>query len=216
MIDIHSHQIAPNTIYNLLIQDIDQFETCQNQWLSVGIHPWYIQDWPTQLTEIERLAINQKVLTIGECGLDRLIDLPIDRQLLIFEAQVLLAEQLKKPVIIHCVKAHNDLIAWKKKRQTTVPLIVHGFNNNKQILEQLLHNDFLISLGSALLNPDSNASKSIQYIPIGRLFLETDNSYLPIQTIYKAAAERLNCEIDILQKQISNNFADKFINTDDQ
>jgi TatD DNase family protein len=211
MFDIHSHQITPNTIYNLLIQDIGQFVGLQNQWLSVGIHPWYIQDWQTQLIEIEAIANNNNVLAIGECGLDRLIKIPINEQVPIFEAQVQLAERLNKPVVIHCVKAHNDLIAWKKQRKTTVPLIVHGFNNNRQILDQLLKNGFDISLGTALLNANSNASKSIQYIPVSRLFLETDDSDTSIETIYEAAARRLNCGIDILQKQISGNFADKFV-----
>ena len=211
MIDIHSHQISENTIYNLMIGDIGQYVNYQNQWLSISIHPWHIQDWPIQLIEIERLAANKNVLAIGECGLDRLLELPIDQQLPIFEAQVLLAERHNKPVIIHCVKAHYELIAWKKSRQTTVPLIVHGFNNNIQILEQLLKNDFSISLGSALLKSNSNASKSIRYIPLNKLFLETDNSNVSIETIYEAAAQRLNCEIDILQKQISDNFAGKFL-----
>jgi TatD DNase family protein len=211
MLDIHSHQITPNTIYNLLIQDIRQFVRLENQWLSVGIHPWYIQDWQTQLIEIEAIANNKNVLAIGECGLDRLIKIPINEQVPIFEAQVQLAEQLNKPVVIHCVKAHNDLIAWKKQRKTTVPLIVHGFNNNRQILDQLLKNGFDISLGTALLNANSNASKSIRHIPINRLFLETDDSITPIEIVYQVAAQRLNCEIDILQKQISDNFADKFL-----
>jgi TatD DNase family protein len=194
MLDIHSHHIAPNTIYNLLIQDISQFVDFQNQWLSIGIHPWYIQDWKVQLSEIEKLAASKNVIAIGECGLDRLIELPIEEQLPIFEAQVQLAETHNKPVIIHCVKAHNDLISWKKQRKTTVPLIVHGFNNNAQILEQLLKNGFDISLGAALLNPNSNASKIIQSIPFERLFLETDDSTASIEDIYKAATERLNCK----------------------
>ncbi len=212
MIDIHSHQIAPQTIFNLLIQDICKFENYQNQWLSIGLHPWYIDDWKVQFADIKRLVINKNVLAIGECGLDRLITLPIEDQLPIFEAQVQLAESLDKPVIIHCVKAHNDLIAWKQRRKTTVPLIVHGFNNNRQILEQLLKNGFLISLGSALLNPNFNASKVIQHIPANKLFLETDNAEISIKTVYEAAAQRLNCEVSALQKQISDNFASEFLN----
>lgn len=210
MFDIHSHRAAPNTIYNLLIQDIGQFTGLQNQWLSVGIHPWYITDWYSQLAEIENIALNKNVLAIGECGLDRLIELPITTQLVVFEAQVRLAERLNKPVIVHCIKAHNDLIAWKKQRPTTVPLVVHGFDNNRHILEQLLKHDFMISLGSALVNVNSNASKSVQYIPVNKLFLETDNANIPIKAVYEAASKRLNCEIDVLQKQISGNFTQIF------
>ncbi len=210
MLDIHSHKASSNTIYNLLIQDIGQFNGLQNQWLSVGIHPCYIADWSSQLAEVETFAVNKNVLAIGECGLDRLIELPIETQLVVFETQVRLAQRLNKPVIVHCTKAHNDLIAWKKQRPTTVPLIVHGFNNNIHILEQLLKHDFMVSLGSALVNVGSNASKSIQYIPLNRLFLETDNANIPIYAVYEAAAKRLNCKIDVLQKQISDNFVCEF------
>ena len=49
-----------------------------------------------------------------------------------------------KPVVIHCVKAYNELILLKKKLKPKVPWVVHGFNQNEQILNALLKNDFFI------------------------------------------------------------------------
>ena len=77
-----------------MIQDAKEFDGLQNGWISMGIHPWYAdaENWESQLRFIEKMAVHEKVLAIGECGLDRLISLPLDKQLMIFEIQVKIAE----------------------------------------------------------------------------------------------------------------------------
>lgn len=215
-LNFHTHHLLPHSnekrIYNLLIQHIDSFEKLNNSWVSVGIHPWYADagHWEEQLQKVEESAMNENVLAIGECGLDRLIALPLDTQMSIFNAQVTLAEKLGKPVIIHCVRAFNELIQWKKQTKPTVPLIVHGFNNKPEIAQQLLVQGFYFSLGSALLNPVSNASKVIKRIPIERLFLENDDRDTPIKMVYEVAATHLEMTISDLKNQIWANFATVF------
>ncbi len=68
----------------------------------------------------------------------------------ILEVQVRLAEELCKPLIIHCVKAYSELIAVRKRTKSSVAWIVHGYNNNERILRQLLDHGFYISVGAAL------------------------------------------------------------------
>ena len=215
-LNFHTHNFSPKldekSIYNLLIQDAKEFDDLQNDWISVGIHPWYAdaKNWESQLRIVEKMAVHEKVLAIGECGLDRLIELPIDKQLTIFEIQIKIAEYVQKPVIIHCVRAFNELLQWKKQTKQTVPLIVHGFNSKSEIAQQLLAHGFYFSLGAALLKGDSNASKIVKNLPVEKLFLENDNSNIPIEIIYEAAATQLQMTISELKNQIWANFVALF------
>lgn len=186
------------------------FET--SRWVSVGLHPWYAQPdtWENQLRQLESIVLHPAVKMVGECGLDRLIPLSLEIQLKVFEAQVQVAERVQKPVVIHCVRAFNELLQWHKHRRTQVPLIIHGFNNQPQIARQLLQKGFYFSLGGALLRQDSNASTLVREIPLERLFLENDDRDIPIQTIYQAAAEHLQCATGQLKSQIWSNFARLF------
>ena len=59
-------------------------------------------------------------LALGECGLDKKVQTPLDLQQEVFERQLTLAEKYKKPVIIHCVAAFQELIAIKKKLKLSV------------------------------------------------------------------------------------------------
>jgi TatD DNase family protein len=214
--NFHTHTISQNPkekgIYNLLIQDVEEFDNLQSEWISVGIHPWYADagKWERQLQIVERIAINEWVLAIGECGLDRLIELSLDKQLMIFEAQVRIAEQVQKPVIIHCVRAFNELLQWKKRRKPSVPLIIHGFNNKPEIARQLITHDFYLSLGTALLQSGSNAEKVLKIIPITKLFLENDDSDISIEMVYEIAAIQLEMTVSALKNQIWTNFATVF------
>ncbi len=215
-LNFHTHHLLQHSnekrVYNLLIQHIDSFEKLKNSWVSVGIHPWYAdaENWRQQLQKVEELAPNENVLAIGECGLDRMISMPLDKQLFIFNEQVKLAEKLRKPVIIHCVRAFSELLQWKKQRKPTVPLIVHGFNNKPEIAQQLLTHHFYFSFGTALLQLNSNASKVIKTLPPEKIFLENDDRSIPIEIIYEAAATQLQITISELKNQIWANFAAVF------
>lgn len=215
-LNFHTHNFQPKldekSIYNLLIQNAKEFDSLQNDWISVGIHPWYAdaENWESQLRLVEKMAVHEKVLAIGECGLDRLISLPLDKQLMIFEIQVKIAECVQKPVIIHCVRAFNELLQWKKQTKNTVPLIVHGFNNKPEIARQLVAHGFYFSLGVALLQTNSNAVKVLKIIPLTRLFLENDDKDILIESVYEAAAIHLEMTVSTLKTQIWANFAAVF------
>lgn len=207
-LNFHTHRIEPNegaeSIYNAHFSEA----TPDGQRISLGIHPWYIQETAidSQLGLIEQ-ALQQKQLTaVGECGLDRLTEAPLSQQQAVFERQLLLANQYQMPVIIHCVRAFPELIALVKRLKLKIPLIVHGFNANEQIAQQLLQHDFYFSLGHALLKEESNASKCLKMLPLDRLFLETDDQQLPIDRIFVEASRQVNCSVNELQNQIWQNF----------
>lgn len=216
-LNFHTHNSselpAERSIFNILGHDLATYGFGAGRWVSVGIHPWYVdvETWQTQLVELERRAAQPEVRMIGECGLDRLIPLSLEIQLKVFEAQVQVAERVQKPVVIHCVRAFNELLQWHKHRRTQVPLIIHGFNNQPQIARQLLQKGFYLSLGTALLRENSNATKLLQEMPIEQLFLENDDRDIPIEEVYQAASVHLQCTTGHLQNQIWTNFAALFL-----
>ncbi|OFY82577.1 MAG: hypothetical protein A3F72_00385 [Bacteroidetes bacterium RIFCSPLOWO2_12_FULL_35_15] len=211
-IDIHTHHGFENDVLYLLNLPVD-FQTIPiDKFFTTGVHPWFItkKNVKAQLDLINKLIPNKNMLAIGECGLDKLIDVPYSSQERIFIEQLKIAEENKKPVIIHCVKAFDEVIKIKKEMKLSVPLIFHGFNNNKQIANQLLKNGFYISLGKALLKNNSNASKIISIIPLEKLFLETDDADISIKTIFTAAARYLQIDTEVLKEQIYINFKKVF------
>lgn len=108
--------------------------------------------------------------------------------------------------MVHCVRCFNELLSIKKVLRPRVPIVVHGFNANLQIGEQLMAKDFYFSLGAALLNQESNASQLLEKLPLERLFLETDDADISVQTLYKIVAERKGISSENLQNLLYENF----------
>lgn len=117
---------------------------------------------------------------IGECGLDRLCPTPFPLQLAAFEAQIRLSERLRRPLVLHCVRAADDVL--RLHRGTTQPWIWHGFRGKPEQMQQLLQHGFYLSFGFRF-NEDS-----LRTCPANRLFLETDDDPRPVATLYAVAA----------------------------
>ena len=198
--DVHTHQAHENSILNHYPLD----ET-PKQWFSAGIHPWFLDDLEQQKEALSTKARNNNCLAIGEFGFDRLCGTSLKIQQEIFDFQYDLAQQLQKPIIIHCVKAFDLLIP--KIKQTQVPIIIHGFNQNQEIFNQLLKIERVyFSFGAALFKEGSNAQKAIKKVPKDRFFLETDDQKeISIKDIYTKTAELLILPIETLEKDINKN-----------
>ena len=210
-VDIHTH-FKNNDADVISVLNITQQEylipNIPPQYFSAGLHPWFLSkaNFETDLNKLTQLIDNQSVIFLGECGLDRLKGEDLAFQTQVFEAQIRLAESFSKPVVIHCVKAFNEIIAIKKRLKPRVPLIIHGYNQNKTILINLVMSDFYISFGKAIFKKESNAAQALQFIPLNRVFLETDNMDMSIKTVYEKAAEVLNMDLKDLKKIIFDNF----------
>ena len=195
-IDIHTHNSkAEHAVYNN--------GTAYNaeKRISIGIHPWYITDgWESQFSAIADSAKAANVVAIGECGVDMLKSpVPIGVQEEIFLAHAQLAETLCKPLIIHCVKAFDRIIALHYKLKPQQAWIIHGFRGKPQLAQQLIRAGFYISLGERF-NPDST-----KIIPIDRLFIESDESSMSIADIYAAIAATKGIPCNELAQQIMAN-----------
>ncbi len=115
-----------------------------------------------------------QVVMLGEAGLDKTHKASFERQIELFERQIELSEVLQKPMILHDVRSHNEIIALRKKHKAKQPWIVHGFNGTEQDIRQLVGQGIYLSVGESLLYLDRKISKSFKFIDLDYLFLETD------------------------------------------
>ena len=219
-IDFHTHrrtsQSGVLSIPNFSQKDFeDDIHSATFDCASIGLHPWFLTraNFSKDFEKISQLVHNQAIVAIGECGLDKMRGEDLAFQTTAFEAQIRLAESVSKPVVIHCVRAFGEIIAVKKRLKPTVPLIIHGFNKNQNILDELLRHGFFISIGASILpknavyTEESPFSKIFQKIPLDRLFFETDdNENISISEVYEAAAEILKIDLNDLQSMIYTNF----------
>lgn len=178
---------------------------------SIGIHPWHIaaDRIEEDMSIIEEKLQAKNCLALGECGLDKRIEAPIELQQEVFKKQLRLAEKYQKPVIIHCVAAFQELIQIKNDLEITVPMIIHGFSKKEQLAKQLVNNGFYLSFGKYLLrNPElENVFKNI---PDDRFFLETDTIEETIDDVYAIASRYKGISADKLQETIRLNFEKVF------
>ncbi|MDQ1771175.1 TatD family deoxyribonuclease [Labilibaculum sp. A4] len=212
-INIHTHNFSSQSNVRSIrsIQPEEQLLDSQTMYYSVGIHPWTIKsvNIPSALNKMRNRASYKSVLAIGEIGLDRIIETPLSIQKEIFLKQLQIADQFNKPVIIHCVKCYSEIISIRKKTNTKLPWIIHGFVKNLQIAEDLIELGCYISFGKALLI-NKNLQHIFKTLPVKKIFLETDDSDTDIEEIYKKAATIKDLKIEDLQKELLSNFTTCF------
>lgn len=168
-------------------------------WRSYGIHPWYIADVPQQLAALGRQAILPDAAAIGEAGLDKTIQISLTLQENVFIRQVLLAEELQKPLIIHCVKAWAELARIKKKMNPRMHWIIHGFRGKAELARQLLRQGCYLSFGT-YFHPDSARAAWPD-----RLFTETDEGEQDIRFVYEKVASALGITFSECVLQLARN-----------
>ena len=209
-LDIHTHQEGKQpgvrSILSLSLTGDQAIALPENQDVSVGLHPWFatLQYLDRDFFRLTEVARSPHVKLIGECGLDRLKGDSIENQLLILKKQLRLAAEINKPVILHCVKCFDELMAVKKEMNLDIPYILHGFNKHEKLGRQLLNRGFFLSFGKAILNADSGAAAILKDVDI--FFLETDDADCNIAEIYEEAANLKNCSVNELKALIFANW----------
>ncbi len=200
-----THWIIPGT----MLSDIHAQIILKERYIGIenafGIHPWKIADTDISITSKEwqiilaDALIQHRAIAIGECGLDFATDALIEQrkvQLMVFEAQVELAESLALPLIIHSYKAIDQVLKILR-RYPSVCGVFHGFNGSLQQLEQIIDLGYYIGVGGAITYYRAKRmQRNLLQIPPSRLLLETDGPY-------QAGAYRMKEEIhypeDLLQ-----------------
>ncbi len=205
--NLHTHSLHPQADE---ISVVDMSGRQMVEWsgfFSLGIHPMLINevDVSAEIALIEDKCLYDSLLAIGECGLDKRSSVPISEQIFVLELQVALSEKYKKPLIIHCVKAFDELVGLRKRLKPSQKWIIHSFRGNKEQMLQLLSFGFYFSFGSRF-NEDA-----LQYIPVDRIFAETDDDEsLVIGDVYERLAHVLSISQADLCAIVENNFLKTF------
>ena len=172
--------------------------------VSVGIHPWHSSECgensESKLSELLHLP---NVLALGEAGLDRVNGPLMQIQLECWEMQFQLAHRLKMPIIVHCARAWQDIFPFCKCSE--VPILLHDFRGNEQILQQFLPLEMVyFSFGNSLIKTKSTEFV-FKKIPSNRLLLESDASAIQIEDVFKKAALIRNQGLPELCEQMKKN-----------
>lgn len=201
-VNIHTH-IEPLIPGEAIVNCFpEKFAPKRRGWYSVGIHPWYITDDISTIVMrscFDVLVQSEQVLAVGEAGLDKLAGTPLDKQIEVFEYQAQFAKSYDKPLIIHLVKAMDELLRLKKKIRPTNPWIIHGFRGNAILAEEFLRHGFYLSFG------DKYQEEALRTVPADKLFLETDESVVPIDELYRRAARVRGVSPKVLRETVETN-----------
>ena len=182
--DIHTHNAQTEA------QTID----------TVGIHPWHAEN--ADLAEVERLA--PSVDAIGEIGLDFACDVPKEVQMAVFRAQLAIAEREEKAVVLHCVKAFEEVMKIVLEYRLKA-VIFHGFIGSVEQAQRAVQQGFCLSFGERTFRSPKTI-EALRSTPLSLLFIETDESTTPIEEIYEKIAELRGIPTTELITAIEENF----------
>jgi TatD DNase family protein len=208
LLDIHTHHLPLHPEQAILNYSSEMLSVEFPTYCSVGIHPWHLTtdnfqekwDWLVLATHYPN------VLAIGEAGLDKAIDVPFDLQMDAFKRQIELSEVMELPLIIHCVRAANEIVELKKRIQPHMPWIIHGFRGKKEQALQYIRHGIFLSFG------EKYQEEALRAVPVDRLFLETDESAIEINLLYEQAATTRSLSVESLTMQIQQNINEVFFN----
>jgi TatD DNase family protein len=210
-IDIHTHSYYQDNETTLLLNTFPEEEEKLKLpvYLSIGLHPWHIQEKTVEqkMQEVEKSAINSNVIAIGETGLDKAVKVDYLLQQQVFKNHLILAEKLRKPVIIHCVRSYSEMLSFRKHSDLSVPWIFHWFNADIQMATELIKKNCFLSFGHMLFHEKSKAFTTFKSVGPDHVFFETDDAGYSIQEVYRQAALLRNIDTHEWQKQIMDNFA---------
>lgn len=187
----------------------EQLNVNASRYHSVGIHPWDAAGHPEhEVTDVLRKSVNGQTLAIGECGLDLLKGPDVVVQVSVFEQQILLSEELQLPLIIHCVKAWNELSVLRKKYAPEQPWVFHGFVKYG-ILQPVVASGMMVSLGVGIIR-HPRQEEIVKSIPDHLLLLETDDTDTEIKEVYACVAKLKKISLHDLNNQVTANFKNTF------
>jgi TatD DNase family protein len=192
--EIQIVQLFPDDLQGLV-------QPIPHRFYSAGILPCQVdQNYQQHIEQLRSFAAFPWVVAIGEAGLDKRCSTNAELQRKAFIEMALLAEQIQKPLIIHCVKAWQEIIALHKSLLPSVPWMIHGFRGKPALAQSLLDQGFYLSHGDKF-NPDS-----VRVTPLNRLCIETDESTVSIETLYRQIAFQKHLLVHVLLENANGLF----------
>ena len=167
---------------------------------SVGLHPWFIEaalagheqsvdDWERGLSDqAEAYLKHPRCVAIGECGLDKTIATPLDLQLDILNLHLSWCKKWQMPIILHCVKAHTELLGVLKKHQVQMPRsaltkfgVIHAFSGSPEIAMEYHKLGFCLGAGGTITYERARKTRrAFASLPKEAIVLETDAPDMPL------------------------------------
>lgn len=171
--------------------------------VTAGIHPW---DAATigERAMLDMVESAEVADAVGETGLDYACEVDREVQESLFRYQLAVAERLRKPVVLHCVKAFEPMMNILQEYELTA-VIFHGFIGSSEQALQAVNMGYYLSFGHrTFASPKS--IEALRKIPQNRLFVETDDYDISIGDVYERVAELLGVETESLEAVIEKNF----------
>jgi TatD DNase family protein len=207
-INLHTHQFSNNSeVIEVINQYPWEFDVSIPIY-SVGIHPWYI-DENRLAADLDCIAEKLQLapcLALGECGLDKRIDIPLTIQMSVFRKQLEIVKLTNKPVVLHCVAAYEEIIAIKNEMKIENPMIIHGFSKNIHVAQSLLNNGFYLSFGKYLMR-NQELEKVLKFAPENKILFETDTIEESIHMVYEKAAAVKGISVAEMKAIVFDNFS---------
>ncbi|WP_299593436.1 TatD family hydrolase [uncultured Microbulbifer sp.] len=157
---------------------------------AVGIHPWWVKELAIAPTQVARAVVERveherrenggRCVAVGECGLDGQIDTSLAQQIPVFEAQLDAANRVSLPVIVHAVRAHNEVIRILKNTRPQCGGVIHAFAGSRQIAETYIELGFRLGVGGTITYERAAKTRdTLAAVPLEHLLLESDAPDMP-------------------------------------
>jgi TatD DNase family protein len=145
------------------------------------------------------MALHTHVLMIGETGLDKKnSSASMEVQMEVFREHIRLSELIRKPLIVHCVKAFDELLSIRKEMKATLPWVIHGFRGGIEQWKQLTRAGLLVSIGK---HYDPTLIKELSPT---QLLIESDDT-TELSTIYNLVSNDTGISVPELRQHVANN-----------
>jgi TatD DNase family protein len=213
-IDIHTHGAAGNEHPSRLLQvhnvALNHQEEVHVSPSTAGLHPWYVDPIAVgaAFEKLVQLLEQKAIIGIGECGLDKVTAADLSLQQDVFSRQIELAKSYHVPLVVHCVRAFQEVLQSLVYQKYAGHVIFHGYQKNIVLARTLLQKGYFLSFGHYILQ--GRLDDVLKEIPLEQLFLETDTASTPIESIYDYVARVRNQELSTLKEQLFKNYQSVF------
>lgn len=157
-------------------------------YFAVGLHPWWLAQENINAQALENIrgdllqhVFQPKCLAIGECGLDAAIATPLAVQQAVLDIHLQLAQHTSLPLIIHCRKAHSELLQQLKGYHLPAGGVIHAFSGSYELAARYWAMGFRVGVGGTITYARANKTRAaIKKLPLEALLLETDAPDMPL------------------------------------
>lgn len=204
LFDVHTHRKTKEVgVLSIEQCTLNDSLSHRNSPFSISIHPWDIHKG-YDIARLEFYGAHPNCMAIGETGLDKLSgDFQLQERIFLDHIEV--AKRVKKPLILHCVKAFEECLMLLKQTEFLHGVVFHGFNKHPNLAGQLIKNGYYISLGAFFLKENPNFERFLIQSNFKGVLFETDNNTsIKIDELYQKA-QQIHPNLDI-RKTLTETF----------